>query len=79
MQKQSRCIRDLAVGRIAAQPVAAYPPGAAILQPGEQITSEAVLYLIAMQRAGSRLRGVAGPIEEVGLTVLANTKTALKE
>lgn len=63
---------DLAVGRIAAQPVAAYPPGAAILQPGERITRKAVQYLIAMQHAGSRLRGVAGPIEEVGLTVLAN-------
>lgn len=63
---------DLAVGRVAARPVAAYPPGAAILQPGERITQEALQYLMSMQHAGSRLRGVAGPIEEVGLTVIAN-------
>lgn len=70
---------DQAVGRIAAQPVAAYPPGAAILQPGEWITFEAVQYLISMQHAGSRLRGVAGPIEEIGLTVLASNATEIEE
>ena len=70
-----KALPEEAIGRIAAQPVAAYPPGAAILQPGERITREAVDYLMAMQDAGSRLKGVAGPIRDVGLTVVADATT----
>ena len=52
------------VGRVAAQSVAAYPPGAGILQPGEVITQEAIAYLLALEAQGSRLKGVAGRLAE---------------
>lgn len=66
---------DRAAGRIAAQSVAAYPPGAAILQPGEVITEVALAYLLALEGQGSRLKGVAGRITEVGLRVVDETKS----
>lgn len=63
---------DRAVGRVAAQSVAAYPPGSGIIQPGEVITEEAIAYLLALETQGSRLKGVAGRLMDVGLRVVEN-------
>ncbi|UVK35769.1 hypothetical protein LHFGNBLO_005965 (plasmid) [Mesorhizobium sp. AR10] len=60
---------DHAIGRISAQQIGAYPPGAAIIVPGEIISRKAVEYLCTVQAAGSRLKGVDGRLEEIGLIV----------
>ena len=71
-----QALPDDAVGQIAAQPVSAYPPGSALLQPGEVIRSEIVAYLRAVQRAGSRLKGISGDIDTVGLTVVDDSNNS---
>ncbi len=68
-----QALPDEAVGMIAAQPVSAYPPGSALLQPGEVIRQDVVDYLRAVQAAGSRLKGISGDIDKVGLTVVDST------
>lgn len=51
--------RDSAVGRIAADMLAAYPPGIPNVVPGEVITREAVEYLTAVAAAGGHIRGAS--------------------
>jgi arginine decarboxylase len=46
-------------GRIAAELIAPYPPGIAVLVPGERVTAEVVDYLSAAVRAGYRFQGPA--------------------
>lgn len=59
-----------AVGRVAGQMVAAYPPGSALFQPGEIIRQIDLDYLRALQAAGSRIKGIDGPLDEIGLTII---------
>ncbi|MBO6060744.1 MAG: hypothetical protein J6P98_01325, partial [Clostridia bacterium] len=49
-----------AVGRTAADPVGVYPPGVAVLFPGEIITESAVKLLIDEEDAGAALFGMHG-------------------
>ncbi len=44
-----------ACGRIAARAICCYPPGVAIVLPGQRITQEQIDYLLAMQDAGAQL------------------------
>lgn len=46
-----------AIGRVSAQVVGAYPPGQAIIAPGEIITGDAIDYLRAVVAAGGTLKG----------------------
>ncbi|AML51569.1 hypothetical protein RC74_10110 [Falsihalocynthiibacter arcticus] len=75
LSRHRQALPDEAVGMIAAQPVSAYPPGSALLQPGEVIRQDVVDYLRAVQAAGSRLKGIAGNIDTVGLTVVDRNPT----
>ena len=52
---------DQAVGRISCESIAGYPPGVPALLPGEQITSELIVYLRELTTAGARLHGAADP------------------
>lgn len=56
-----------AAGKVAAQSLAAYPPGAAIIIPGVKIGQEAIDFLLQVQAAGSRLKG---DLTEEGLAVI---------
>ena len=49
---------DDAIGRISAGVVAVYPPGSAILVPGEPICTEHIDYLRAVHEQGGRIRGL---------------------
>ncbi len=50
-----------AVGRVAAELVAPYPPGVPVLAPGEVVTAEALEALTAAREAGSRIAYAADP------------------
>ena len=50
-----------AVGRVAAEEVAFYPPGIPAVVPGERITEEAVAYLREMARMGLKVTGPRDP------------------
>jgi lysine decarboxylase len=49
---------SLSVGCIAARAICAYPPGCAVVLPGEIVTKAQTDYLLAMQAAGASLLGV---------------------
>ncbi|MBR3459861.1 MAG: aminotransferase class V-fold PLP-dependent enzyme [Clostridia bacterium] len=49
---------DEAAGRISAQTVGCYPPGTAILFPGEKILPEAIEFLLNEERSGAYLFGL---------------------
>ncbi|MES2201340.1 MAG: aminotransferase class I/II-fold pyridoxal phosphate-dependent enzyme [candidate division FCPU426 bacterium] len=46
-----------AIGRIAAESMAPYPPGIPLIVPGERITKEAIDYLLMVKDAGARIQG----------------------
>jgi arginine decarboxylase len=48
-----------AIGQISAETLSAYPPGAAIIVSGEEITAEAVEYLSEVKRLGGIVKGAA--------------------
>lgn len=50
-----------AVGRIAAELVAPYPPGIPVVAPGERLTADVVQYLSHAVRLGHHLQGPADP------------------
>ncbi len=50
-----------AVGLIAAETVAPYPPGIPVVTPGERLTPEVISYLQHVSQAGYRLQGPADP------------------
>jgi arginine decarboxylase len=50
-----------ASGRIAAEPVAPYPPGIPVVAPGERLTPDVVAYLRDAADAGHHLQGPADP------------------
>lgn len=50
-----------AVGRIAAEMVAPYPPGIPVLVPGEMITADTLAYLGSAVQTGHHLQGPADP------------------
>lgn len=50
---------DRAVGRIAAQIVAVYPPGVALFVPGEHVRAEHLAYIRAVKAAGGNIRGLS--------------------
>lgn len=50
-----------AVGKISGEIIAVYPPGIAIIYPGEEITSEIVEYLIQVKVAGVHCQGASDP------------------
>ena len=49
---------DEAKGRVAAEPIGIYPPGIALVMPGEVIDQRAIDYLTAQERGGGTLFGV---------------------
>ena len=49
-----------AVGRIAARAVGAYPPGCAVVAPGERFTPQSLAFLTASEALGARLFGAEG-------------------
>jgi arginine decarboxylase len=53
--------RAVAVGRISADAISAYPPGIPTLLPGEPITAETLEHLGGLRAAGLRLHGAADP------------------
>ena len=53
--------RDVAAGRISADLIAPYPPGVAVLAPGEMITEEILKGLIATQADGVRIAYATDP------------------
>ncbi len=50
-----------AVGRVSAELIAPYPPGVAVIVPGEQITEESVSALTEARDAGNRIAYAADP------------------
>jgi arginine decarboxylase len=52
---------DEAVGKIAAETIATYPPGAAVIVAGEEVTEEVVGFLRAVRRDGGVLKGASDP------------------
>ncbi len=52
---------EKALGRIAAEMVAPYPPGIPVVAPGEQLTGDVVGYLQFAVRAGYRFQGPVDP------------------
>ena len=57
---------EAAVGAVAAETVAFYPPGVPLLCPGEEITAEIVEYIRRYQALGMRLSGPAdGRLETI--------------
>jgi arginine decarboxylase len=50
-----------AVGRIAAEMIAPYPPGIPVVVPGERLTSDLLAYLERSLAAGAHLQGPADP------------------
>ena len=56
--KTSNVSFDEAAGRISAQTVGCYPPGTAILFPGEKILPEAIEFLLNEERSGAYLFGL---------------------
>jgi lysine decarboxylase len=53
--------RDNAAGRISADLIAPYPPGVAVLAPGEKITEDILSGLIATQADGVRIAYATDP------------------
>jgi lysine decarboxylase len=53
--------RDAAVGRISADLIAPYPPGVAVLAPGERITDSILSGLITTQADGVRIAYASDP------------------
>ena len=49
---------NAAIGRVASEPIGIYPPGIAIIMPGEQIERRAIDYLFAQEQSGAALFGV---------------------
>jgi arginine decarboxylase len=47
-----------AQGRVAAEPIGIYPPGIALVMPGEAVDREAIEYMNAQERGGGALFGV---------------------
>ncbi len=60
-----------AVGKVAAETIATYPPGAAVIVAGEEVTAEAVAFLRAVRSHGGVLKGAADP-DLATMTVLAS-------
>ncbi len=56
------------VGCISARAVCCYPPGTAVLCPGERITSEQAAYLEGMHRLGASISGSV-PAEDSSLSL----------
>jgi arginine decarboxylase len=52
---------EAAVGRVAAELVAPYPPGIPVVAPGEKLTADVVAYLRRAVEAGHHLQGPADP------------------
>ena len=50
-------IKD-SVGRVSSEVVTLYPPGIPLLVPGEEISPEAVDYLLSMASHGARIDGI---------------------
>jgi lysine decarboxylase len=50
-----------AIGRVSADLIAPYPPGVAVIAPGELLTEEIVSGLITSQRAGVRIAYATDP------------------
>ena len=50
-----------AIGRVSAYLIAPYPPGVAVVAPGELLTEQIVSGLIASQRAGVRIAYASDP------------------
>ena len=60
---------EQAIGRVAAETAAPYPPGIPALAPGELVTAEVVAALRAEAAAGSRIAYCADPSLETLLVV----------
>ncbi len=54
-----RLSADKAVGKVSAETIATYPPGAAVIVAGEEVTAEIVTFLRAVRREGGVLKGAS--------------------
>lgn len=52
---------DMAVGRVSAELIAPYPPGVAVIVPGEVVTAESMAALLTARDAGNRIAYAADP------------------
>lgn len=52
---------ERAVGRIAGEVLAPYPPGIALALPGERLTAEVIEYLVRARAQGATIRGASDP------------------
>jgi arginine decarboxylase len=59
--KFSTILLSAASDRLCQELICPYPPGIAILAPGERISSEAIAYLQAVQSAGGMITGASDP------------------
>ncbi len=53
---------EKAVGQVSAELVCPYPPGIAVVMPGEEVTAEVLACLQALQTNGSLISGAADPL-----------------
>jgi arginine decarboxylase len=53
---------EKAVGRVSADLIAPYPPGVAVVAPGELLTEQIVNGLVASQKAGVRIAYATDPM-----------------
>jgi arginine decarboxylase len=56
-----RVAAEEAVGMVAAETIATYPPGAAIIVAGEEVTEEIVAFLQTVRAHGGHLKGASDP------------------
>ena len=52
---------DAAIGRVSAETVATYPPGAPVLAAGEVVSADVIDYLRCMKANGAVLKGASDP------------------
>ena len=67
--RTERVLVEQAVGQIAGECIAVYPPGSAIIVHGERVTSEAVEYLREVVGLGAHLKGATDPYFETMLII----------
>jgi arginine decarboxylase len=55
---------ELAVGKVSGEMVVPYPPGVSVINPGERIDEQSMIYLRKLQSMGCRFHGTADPMLE---------------
>lgn len=60
-QHRRRVPVNEAIGKVSAETIATYPPGAAVIVAGEEVTGEIVAFLLAVRGDGGVLKGASDP------------------